>query len=307
MATFDGRPLMPEKGRRFRLPAYDLREIHILSAEAHFPEGVTARKDVTFGGAWGSRIATELTAVPIFYDRRGRPTPADLQGALRVRGETVRVAAVERHGGRVYLIRDHGSLAALGRVGRRLGARTYGTQVVTEPDLSPKKDRFHLVVPNPTRQRGLALFPVVDAVDLKHWGLPSLATTLVSNLETGFDQKLAGAVAVAAVRAAGDGSPRVVVLAISEGAVDLSRYRPEAVRQYLRSLRVPLVVWSVDGSEIQGGWGPAVDISTPNNLERACRRLMKELHRQWIVWVEGRHLVSEIVLDEEALGIRLAG
>jgi len=51
--TFDGRSIMPERDGRFRLPAYDHRRIHLLGAEVHYPEGLTARSDVTFGGAWG--------------------------------------------------------------------------------------------------------------------------------------------------------------------------------------------------------------------------------------------------------------
>jgi hypothetical protein len=307
--TFDGRLLVTENGGRFRLPTYDAKEIHILSAEAHFPEGVSARKDVTFGGAWGSRVATELTAVPVIFEKGGRPTPADLEGALRVRGKGVNVAAVERPGGRVYLIRDHGSYSTMGRIGRSLGKRTWaqGGRIVTEPNLPPKKARFHLVVPNATEKRGLALFPIVDAIDLKRWGLPWLAATTASNLERVSGQALAEAVAVAGVRAAGDGCPRVVVLALSEDAVDRSRYASEEVRQYLHALRVPLFVWSVDGTEVHDGWGPAVDISTPNNLDKASRRLLKSMHRQWIVWVEGRYLVSEIELDGTVKGIRLAG
>jgi hypothetical protein len=309
VVTFDGRLLVAEKGGRFRLPAYDPKEIHILSAEAHFPDGVSARKDVTFGGSWGSRVATELTAVPIIFEKGRRPTPADLEGALRVRGEAVKVAAIERPGGRVYLIRDHGSFSAMGRIGRLMGQRAWpqGGQVATEPNLPPKKERFHLVVPNATERRGLALFPIIEAIDLKYWGLPWLATTIRSNMERVLGQKLAEAAAVAGVRAAGDGCPRVVVLALSEEAVDDSRYASDAVRKYLHALRVPLVVWSVDGTEAHGGWGPAVDVSTPNNLERASRRLMKSMRRQWIVWVEGRHLVSDIELDASLRGVRLAG
>ena len=43
-ATFDGRALLRGPGDRFVLPDHDPRQVHIVSVEAHFPEGVTARQ-----------------------------------------------------------------------------------------------------------------------------------------------------------------------------------------------------------------------------------------------------------------------
>jgi hypothetical protein len=118
---------------------------------------------------------------------------------------------------------------------------------------------------------------------------------------------LGEAVAGAGVTAAGGGTPRAVVLVLSGNPVDDSNYQPPAVREYLRALRVPLVVWSVTGDESAGAWGKASDVSDPGSLTKASKRLLKELERQWIVWVEGRHLPSDIELDPEVQGIRLAG
>jgi hypothetical protein len=97
------------------------------------------------------------------------------------------------------------------------------------------------------------------------------------------------------------------VLVLSENLVDDSHYRPSAVREYLRALRVPLVVWSTTGDGEAGGWGEAAEISDLGSLQKASKNLLKELERQWIVWVEGRHLPSDIELDPEVQGIRLAG
>ena len=69
---FDGQALLSSGDGRFPLPAYDRGQVHIISAEAHFPGGISARSDVTFGGAYGSRVATDLTAVPIVSERRPR-------------------------------------------------------------------------------------------------------------------------------------------------------------------------------------------------------------------------------------------
>ena len=52
----------------------------------HFPEGVTARRDMTFGGAYGGLVATELTAVPVTLDKNRKLTAEDFRGLLRARG-----------------------------------------------------------------------------------------------------------------------------------------------------------------------------------------------------------------------------
>ena len=36
-------------------------------------------------------------------------------------------------------------------------------------------------------------------------------------------------------------------------------------------------------------------------------RLLRELDRQWIVWVEGNHMINRIELAPDVRGIRLAG
>ena len=137
--------------------------------------------------------------------------------------------------------------------------------------------------------------------------MPWLATHILSSKAGLSGQRLGEAVAVAGVTAAGGGTPRAVVLVLSGNPVDDSRFQPPAVLEYLRALRVPLVVWSTAGDGAAGAWGEAAVVSDPGSLTKASKRLLKELERQWIVWVEGRHLPSDIELDSEVQGIRLAG
>jgi len=307
--TFDGRSLLPERDGRFRLPSYDHREMHLLGAEAHFPDGVTARSDITFGGAYGSLVATELTAVAVEVEGNRPVTVADFEGVLRARGDILSVAAVDQQGARLYFVRDRGAWPTLRRLGfsmDRTGAK-YGYLVRTEKDLPVNRDRFHLVVPNPTRQRGLALFPFSGAFDLKRRGLPWLAAHVENELGAATGQQLAEAVAVAGMRAAGGGSPRAVVLVLSKDAVDYSRFRPQAVRDYLWALRVPLFVWTTEDKGLTGDWGEARRVSTLGSLGKASRRVLKNLKRQRIVWIEGRHLPNDIELDRRATRFRLAG
>jgi len=307
--TFDGRSLLPELDGRFRLPAYEHREVHLLGAEVHYPDGVTARTDVTFGGAYGGLIASELTAVPVEVEDGRRLTVADFEGLLRVRGKTASVAAVDRQGARLFFIRDRGAWPVMKKLGYFID-RTFGNRgytLATDRDLPVDRDRLHFVVPNPTRQRGLALFPFSDAFDIKRLGLPWLVSHLESEMGGATGQRLAEAVAVAGMRAVESGSPRAVVLVLSRDAVDYSQYDSQTVREYLRVLRVPLVVWTTEDGDFITDWGEARRVSTQGSLNKASRRLLKSLKRQWVVWIEGRHLPSDIELDEHATGFRLAG
>jgi len=318
--TFDGLMLREGGEGRFELPAYDPRQNHIVSAEGHFPEGVTARRDITFGGAYGGVVATELTAVPVILDKKRELAAEEFQGLLSARGEAVRVGAVERPGGRVYMVRDHRVWPWLRNTGRLIDRRDQGLRKVRTGELSrifrgsqvseeipPQKDRFYLVVPNPTNSRGLALFPVLQPFDIKRWGMPWLTTHIVSKRASVPGQRMAEAVALAGLRAAADGCPRTVVLVIGEDVVDHSGYHPAVVREYLRALRVPLVVWSTQRKGPPGPWGEAEKTSGLSGIGKASRLLLKDLGRQWVVWVEGRHLPHEIELADNDKGIRLAG
>jgi hypothetical protein len=150
------------------------------------------------------------------------------------------------------------------------------------------------------------LFPIGQPLDIKRWGLPWLVTHVTSREASGRGQRLAEAVAVAGVRAAGDGRPRMVVLVLSENPVDAGIYDASAVRDYLRALHVPMAVWSVERGVAGGAWGPVSDISDLGKLTRVSRRLLAGLKGQRVVWVEGRYLPSAIELAPNTLGLELA-
>ena len=318
--SFDGLMLLKRGDDRFVLPSYDPRRVHIVSAEAHFPDGINARRDLTFGGTYGGRVATELTAVPVILEKRREPTTQELQGLLRARGEVLHVAAVERQGSGVYVVRDHGAWPSLRSSGYHLDRRYRSVRrdfqrelarVAQDPraieEIPREKDKFYLVVPNPTHSRGLALYPIFQPFSIKRWGLPWLATHILSFEAAVPGQHLAQAVAVAGLRAAADGSPRTVLLVLGADTGDVSSSSPASVREYLKALRVPLVVWSTESGQTMTPWGDPEAVGDVGALGKASRRLLKDLRRQWIVWVEGRHLPNDIELAENADGIRLAG
>ena len=226
---------------------------------------------------------------------------------------------MEQSGARVYLVRDHGAWPSINRTGNSIDRRfnRYRSEIVRRnkavqrvsgsAQFAPEKDGYYLVVPNPVKARGVALFPTIGPFEIKRWWLSWLATHIQSPQAALSGQRMGEAVAVAGVSAAGGGTPRAVVLVLSGNPVDDSRYQPPSVREYLRALRVPFVVWSITGDGPAGAWGEAADISHQGALNKASKRLLKELRRQWIVWVEGRHLPSDIELDPKVQDIRLAG
>ena len=84
--------------------------------------------------------------------------------------------------------------------------------------------------------------------------------------------------------------------------------RPDAVRAYLRSIHVPLVVWSPHKRWPEPRWGLHRDISTAMKLVTAVSDVRSILDRQAVVWVAGRHLPQAIELAPEAARVlRLAG
>jgi hypothetical protein len=320
IVTFDGLVLHEGGDGRFELPVYDPHQTHIVSAEGHFPDGVTARRDVTFGGNVGGGFATELTAVPVILEDRRVLTSQELRGMLRARGEVLTVAAVDRPGGRVYMVRDDGASSVLGGLGLLLDEKNLAAHVDFNREVArtgrgewsieeipPEKDRFYLVVPSPARARGLAIYPIVRPFSIQRWGLPWLATHVRTPLAAAPNQRLADAVAVAGRRGAAEGRPRTVVLVLGREETNHSGFHPVAVREYLKTLHVPLVVWSTEADEPLTLWGEADGAGSVSRLRKASRRLLKDLRRQWIVWVEGSHLPHEIELAENEKGIRLAG
>jgi len=44
-----------------------------------------------------------------------------------------------------------------------------------------------------------------------------------------------------------------------------------------------------------------------SDITKASKALLADLEKQWIVWVEGSHLVNRIELDGADLGIELLG
>jgi hypothetical protein len=315
--TFDGRELQLDKEQRVALPLYDHFTTHVLSAELEFPMNLRSRADVVLGGGSAGEARTELTAVPLVLEGIDDLPPLGiLQGWFTARGRGLRVVAVEKGPADVVLVRHPSNDEPVATFGGRRGrsVRVGPTAFVSEPDRwemrLQKKDRVNLVWPVARRFQAsnaiAELFDMSPEYTAKEGGFLWLLTRLYLPLSSARPLRFADAVAVAGLHAFGGCSRRAVVLVIGKSAVDDSRYAPEAVRRYLEKIHVPLYVWSLE-EEPPGAsrWGAAEDVSSMRKLRKAVSRLKKDLERQQVVWIEGRHLPQEIAFTDRAQGVTL--
>src|SRR3954463_13251602 len=108
LLTFDGVPVTLDAAGRAVLPPHDLKSVHVITVEVDFPSGRSARKEIAYGGEYGSEISTELTAVPVRV-RQGKLPPAwKLRGWLTAEGRPLSVAAVEEGPAQLYVVRSPG-------------------------------------------------------------------------------------------------------------------------------------------------------------------------------------------------------
>lgn len=322
--TLDGEPLVLDAERRVALPKLDLKDPHVLTAEVWFRPGVSGRRDVAFGGVYGSAIATELTAVPVRVPKAGGGSiaPSALHGRFTAAGQPLEVAAVEEGEGKVIVVRVPDAQLLSDRwTPFDRGIEAHGEPPKQEEIVSgtggPRHDLYsalslgggsvaRLLSP---LARGFAgpgvpadLFEVSRDLSARDGGLLRILTRLNLSVSRppATPQRIADAVAVAGLHAAIENRRRAVVLVLGDGEGDASRYTPEQVRRYLAAIRVPLFVWSPYGTKGKAAqaWGAGVaeDVSTLPKLYRAFDRLKADLDSQRIVWVEGRHLPQTVSL-----------
>ena len=313
--TLDGEALPVDAAGRAALPAKDMNSLHVLSADLWFPPGVTARRDVAYGGRYGSEVATELTAVPVRL-RPGAtlPQPPGLAGWFSLRGQPLTADAVENGPGKVIVVR----VPAGGEIINKLVASNRRQSYLDFRDrmrLGPEdRVRFLSLASSPYRQSKIPaeLFGLSRELTPKEGGIFWLLSGYTYlNPPKANEQRIADAVAVAGLQAAAENDRRAVVLVLGGHEQDASRYDPAVVRRYLEAVHVPLFVWNLyrTGSSAarawMESWGKVEDISTMPKLEAAVSRLKAELDSQRIVWLDGRHLPQAIALGPEAKGVEI--
>ena len=321
--SFDGKALEVEDPRRIPLPDHDPDQLHFLRVELDFARNVTTVIEITFGGSYADRLNVELTAVLVVLGRRSKlPSVAELQGHFVAGGGTLDVVAAEEGPAEIVVVRDEAVRQLLNQLGRtskktlrrhaRLGLDG-GTGKSLRYRMSPPADhQIRFLWPFPERRErsrlDLEVLSPSQAFTSQDGGFYWLLTEFSPPARVVGEQRLADAVAVAGLLAAGRNRRRAVVLVTGAGSTDASVFTPEAARRYLRQLRVPLFVWSPQGSvdSLSERWGDVIDVSSLRRLETAVRNLEQRLERQRIVWVDGVHLPDDIALSPGLGGIRLA-
>jgi hypothetical protein len=314
--TFDGMPLPLDGNGRATLPPHDLKSTHVVTADVELSPLRSVRRDLAYGGEYGSEISTALTGVPVRVRQGELPPPERLGGWLEAAGEPLSVVAVEQGPSTLYVVRspDIKEAARLGGKGKNKGS-------VKSANLG-NEDRVRFMFP--FAQRYVAgeeltdLFEISPPFNMKEGSLPHLVQRVV-RLETPDDpsqkvdrskRRIADAVAVAGLEAVKENRRRAVLLVLNGNEEDDSRYDPANVRRFLATLRVPLFVWylqrPVPGSPA-AAWGQGVDVTFISNTVDSVVEIREELRSQRIVLVDGRHLPQSITLTPSAAGLELVG
>lgn len=313
--SFDGQPLAVPSVERFELPPHDPESVHFLRARLLFTDGVEATAEMVFGSSYGDRISFDLTAVPLAVERGKLPPVAAMAGWLTAAGEPLAPVAAD-HGSLELLVVRESAEATFERL-RELAAQQQHLRrgpLPFEQGTLGTDDRIRFVFPTAESSRapGELTEQLPVSVDVAHFGdgtlLGVLSGAVFADLEVPMpEQRIADAVAIAGLVAAGTKHPRAVLLLLSGASRDVSRFDPAVVRGYLQRLGVPLFVWSLTEPQAAGPWGEVTDVSSLKGMRLAIHELLEQLDGQWITWVDGRHLPGSVRLTGRAEGVRLAG
>lgn len=332
--TFDGEALPVEDPASIALPPYDPETSHVLHASLDFPDNVTAQAQLLLGGGTLDEVTTELTAVPLRVDRGRIPTPAQAEGWLSSGGDSGGVVAVERGVAEVIVVRGGGvseTMAALeGGFSEGIGstAVSSGSGMISMDQANvgatasldervqramtiDTEHRLHLILPVARRQEherlGMELFAASPEIRPEQGGLHWVLSQRIVLPGTTDRQRIADAVAIAGLRAAAGNRRRAVVLALGPEMEDDSRHEPDEVREFLRALDVPLYVWTMGDAPPAEGWGATERVESFQDLQKAVRRLGRDLERQRVFWLRGTHSATAVQLDPAAPLSRLTG
>lgn len=310
--TFDGLPVPLDGDGRATLPPHDLKSIHVLTADVEFSPLRSVRRDLAYGGEYGSEVSTELTGVPVRARQGEVPPPEKLAGWLAVGGEPLSVVAVEEGPATLYVVRSP-NVTEAARLGRK------GKGSLQSLKLG-KEDRVRFMFP--FAQRFVAgeevsdLFEVSPPFEMRQGSLPQLIQRVVRSEAPGrksqtldrSKRRIADAVAVAGLEAVKENRRRAVLLVLNGNEEDDSHYDPATVQRFLAALRVPLYVWYLQkpapGSPA-AAWGGGVDATFISAVVDSVIGIREELRSQRIVLVDGRYLPQSIALTPAAAGLEL--
>ncbi|HPA51101.1 MAG TPA: hypothetical protein PLP50_05805 [Thermoanaerobaculia bacterium] len=321
--TFDGAVLPAPDPQRIELPEHDPAHVHLLRADIDFGRGVVASAEMIVGGPSRVEARSELSAIPLSIEEGAAlPAPEGLAGWLEAGGLPLEIAAVEDGPVDVVVVGERSVPEALKRFGRRSrrSRRSRSELPATAPAVPSEAPapvaldvRLRFLWPVATIWTQSAMvannFLASSSSDEARLDLAWLTARHGDWPNwSGTSERLADAVAVAALTAAEGNRRRAVVLVLGPSAKDDSLVTAEETARFLGRIGVPLHVWSISEtpSPEASRWPAPRTIASAADLDDAVRDLTAAAARQRIVWVEGSHLPQDVELGPLAKGIRLA-
>ena len=265
----DGREIASEAGVVVPLQVAADDEMHVVSGEIEFTDGLRVRKELVFGGRFFEQMPAELTAIAV--NQRREKAAADAR-CIVAGGRTTAPVAVEKK-------QAHVAFVVNGTTPRWI-LRTRAGMAIADASL-------HVVSPVLNEGEGAAFFR--SGAIRRDMGVRE---AIRERRFTG-TRRYAEAVAAAGMRALRREERRAVVYVLGETLHDdHSGVDPAAVRRYLSQIGVPLHVWSLSGPrpDLAATWGPVEDVSSPELLAHAVTRLGREIEAQRIAWIPGAPL-----------------
>ena len=306
-ARFDGAPVEIRRDLTIPLPAgADSGRAHLLEVTAHGGKD-EYEAQLIVGAGFESAAAAAMTAIPLRVT--SAPHPSDV--VCTAGGERVQAVALDDLPAEVIVVRDRSTGELSTRIEGGTGVRRNTVDNVqhmdryeegsahsdaSTPTLS-KGDRLRFLWSSPRMGQGNVAAMLFDSsrsfATMEGTTVPTLLSRVSAPEEGATTARYADAVAVAGLRASQSQRPRAVVLILGARDADASQMRPAGAIAYLRSLGVPLHVWTL-GDPAATAWGKAIDIASRPKLDSAIAALRRDLDAQRILWVKGDYLVSEV-------------
>lgn len=305
VVTLDEARIAVTDPSRFELPPHEPGGSHTLRAALRFPRGVLASTELHFGATRRGEVFQEMTAFAIEVPSgRESPTPEGLAGWFEKDGAPVEVVAVEEGPFDVVFVLEGSVRPEFLRMLERYSAIRWSRLP------SDLRYRFLWPVGATERQRTMVAntYPITNRMSGADGFFLSQLTSMKWPGYAVDGQRLVDAVAVAALAAAEEERRRAVVLVLGPEAKDGSLLSRGEVASFLDDLNVPILVWSVGLESVESArWEGTTLVRSRRTLDTALQQLVARLERQRIVWIEGAHRPSSVVLAPRAGAARPAG